>query len=250
MRSLAVCAAVLFTGSAAIPAIADTTPMRHLVYSFTYGSTQSVNSSDTSEYHTDPNGNIMPNAGSGISDYKGALGDKGTMVVDVMREQSDKGLIVVVSENAEVTRKAPPATCVVYANTNVICDPNKTVNPEEYTLLRFMAQNFVDPNVLDAKKHWGYDTVEGGESLKADYTIVHTNGQLMTIDEVRNIKRQDTQGQMTNIQSKIDYDFGRAVPMAIQEYVTQRSEQGVRGNATTIYQTDLKLITDSLAKSG
>lgn len=226
------------------------TPMRHLVYSFTYGSTQSVNASDSSTYHTDASGNIMPNAGSGISDYKGALGDKGTMVVDVMREQPDKGLIVVISENAETTRKAPPATCVVYASTEVVCDPNKTVNPEEYTLLRFMAQNFVDPNILDAKKHWGYDTTNGGERLKSDYTIVHSDGKLMTIDEVRNIKRQDTQGQITNIQSKIDYDFGRAVPLGIQEYVTQRSEQGVRGNATTIYQTDLKLISDSLAKSG
>lgn len=248
MRPFAVSAIVLFTCSTAVPALADAPPIRHLVYSFTYGSTQSVNSRDGSSYHTDPNGNIMPNAGSGISDYNGALGDKGTMVVDVMREQPDKGLIVVIAENGEATRKAPPATCVVYANTEVICDPNKTVNPEEYTLLRFMAQNFVDPNVLDANKHWGYDTVEGGEALKSDYTIVHTNGTLMTIDEVRSIKREGTQGQTTNVQSKIAYDFGHAVPETIDEYVTQRSEQGVRGNATTIYQTDLKLVSDSLAK--
>jgi len=223
--------------------------MRQLVYSFTYGSTQNVNARDSSNYNTDPNGNIMPVAGSGVSNYKGTLCDKGTMLVDVMREQPDKGLVVVVSENAEVTRKAPPATCVVYANTEVICDPNKTVNPEEYTLLRFMASNFVDPNVLDEKKHWGYDSVTGGTALKADYTIVHSDGTKMTIDEVRNIKRQDTQGQTTSIYSKIDYDFARLIPTAIDEYVTQRSDHG-GGNATTIYQTDFKLVTDSLAKSG
>ena len=250
MRTFALFSAFLFTSASAVPAVADTPPMRHLVYSFTYGSTQSVNASDASPYHTDASGNMMPNAGSGVSDYQGALKDRGTMVVDVAREQADKGLVVVVSENAENTRKAPPATCVVYANTEVICDPNKTVNPEEYTLLRFMAQNFVDPNILDAKKHWGYDSVTGGMELKSEYTIVHSDGPIMTIDEVRSIKRQGTQGQTTNVQSKIDYDFGHAVPTAIDEYVTQRSEQGVTGNATTIYQTDLKLVSDSLAKSG
>jgi hypothetical protein len=250
MRPLAVFAIFLFTSSAAIPAMADAPPMRHLVYSFTYGSTQSVRASDANAYSTDGNGNITPVAGSSISNYQGALKDKGTMTVDVMREQPDKGLVVVVSENAEQTRKAPPATCVVYANTEVICDPNKTVNPEEYTLLRFMAQNFVDPNILDAKKHWGYDSVTGGMALKSDYTIVHTDGSMMTISEVRSIKREGTQGQTTNIQSKIDYDFGHAVPTAIDEYVTQRSDRGVTGNATTIYQTDFKLLSDSLAKSG
>jgi hypothetical protein len=248
MRPLVIFAIVLFTCTSAIPALADAPPMRHLVYSFTYGSTQSVSASDQTPYHTDPNGNMMPNAGSGVSDYQGSLKDKGTMVVDVMREQPDKGLVVIVSENAEITRKASPATCVVYANTEVICDPNKTVNPEEYTLLRFMAQNFVDPNDLDAKKHWGFNTSNGGMALKSDYTIVHSNGTMMTIDEVRSIKREGTQGQTTNIQSTIDYDFGHAIPTAIVEYVTQRSDRGVGGNSTTIYQTGFRLVTDSLAK--
>lgn len=228
--------------------MADAPPIRHLVYSFTYGSKQSVGARDSNAYSTDGSGNITPTEGSHISQYEGALGDKGTMVVDVMREQPDKGLIVVVSENAELTRKAPPATCVVYANTEVICDPNKTVNPEEYSLLRFLAQNFVDPNLLDAKKHWGYDTTEGGMELKSDYTIVRSEGQMMTIDEVRSIKREGTQGLTTDVQSKIDYDFGHAVPTAVNEYVTQRASQGAGSTATTIYQTDLKLISDSLAK--
>lgn len=248
MRRLSLCATAALILSSAVPAMADTPPMRHLVYSFTYGSKQSVGARDSNAYSTDGSGNITPTVGSHISQYDGALGDKGTMVVDVIREQPDKGLVVVVSENAELTRKAPPATCVVYANTEVICDPNKTVNPEEYTLLRFMAQNFVDPNLLDAKKHWGFDTESGGMALKADYTIVSANGQMMIIDEVRNIKREGTQGLTTNVQSKIDYDFGHAVPTAIDEYVTQRASQGAGSTATTIYQTDLKLVSDSLAK--
>lgn len=240
-----VCAAGLFP----VVASADTPPVRHLVYTFTYGSQQTVQSRNDTVQGVTGDGNIAP-GGAGMSHYGGALGDKGTMTVDVVREQPDKGLVVVVAENAESTRKAPPATCVVYGNTEVICDPNKTVNPEEYTLLRFLASNFVDPNVLDANKHWGYDTSEGGNALKADYTIVHADGNLMDISEVRSIKNAGTGANTTNVQSKISYDFGRLVPTSISEYVTQRAQGGSSGTATTIYQTDLKLVTDSMAKGG
>ena len=71
-----------------------------------------------------------------------------------MRQQNDGGLIVRISEQGEAIRRAPPATCVVYGNTQVICDPDKTVYPEEYTLLRFLGPKFVDPTQLDANRHW------------------------------------------------------------------------------------------------
>lgn len=237
---------ILVAGMAPAAALADGTPMRHLVYSFTYGANQSVAVRDSSQ----PAETLGQGQGSGESHYGGTLGDKGTMVVDVLREQPDKGLVVVISENAESTRKAPPATCVVYGNTEVICDPNKTVNPEEYTLLRFLASNFLDPNILDANKHWGYDSVTGGLALKADYVIEHSDGTLMTIGETRSIKRPGTEGMTTTVQSKISYDFGRLLPTSIDEYATERAEQGVGGSATTIYQTDLKLVSDSMAKGG
>ena len=244
-------AVVAACSAACFPSLvrADTPPMRHLVYSFTYGVQQRVTSRDSSPQGTDPNGNLSGGS-SGMSHYGGNLTDKGSMVVDVLREQPDKGLVVVISEQAESTRKAPPATCVVYASTQVICDPNKTVNPEEYTLLRFLASNFVDPNILDANKHWGFDSSSGGNALKADYTIEHSEGTLMTIDEVRNVKQTGTGGMTTNVQSKIGYDYGRLVPTSIDEYVTQRAEGGNSGSGTTIYQTDLKLVSDSMAKGG
>jgi hypothetical protein len=249
MKTVFAALCMLTVTPAAALADQSATPMRHLVYSFTFGSQQAVTSRDAAVQGTDSGGNY--NGGSnGISHYGGTLGDKGNMVVDVLREQQDKGLVVVISEDAEHTRKAPAATCVVYGNTEVICDPNKTVNPEEYTLLRFLASNFVDPNILDANKHWGFDTSTGGLSLKADYTIEHSDGTVMTISEVRNIKQANTGGMTTNVQSKIVYDFGRLAPTSISEYVTQRQEGGVSGNSTSIFQTDLKLISDSMAKGG
>ena len=130
-----------------------------LVYNFTYSANQAIqarDSSDSAQGYGGPNANggndtLQTN---GISHYGGTLTDKGTMTVDIKGRQADGGLIVSISEQGENLRKAPPATCVVYGNTNVICDPNKTVYTEEYTLLRFLGANFIDPNQIDPNKHW------------------------------------------------------------------------------------------------
>ena len=97
------------------------------------------------------------------------MDDKGTMTVHVGKEQ-DGGLVVNISEAGQQTRRAPAATCVVYGNTRVICDPNKTVYTEEYTLLRFLGAKFVDPNQLDANKHWAVTGLSNPSlTVTADY---------------------------------------------------------------------------------
>jgi hypothetical protein len=73
--------------------------------------------------------------GSGTNHYYGSLTDKGTMTLQLLHQQPDGALVLTISEQSENIRRAPAAECVVNANTNVICDPNKTVYPEEYTLL-------------------------------------------------------------------------------------------------------------------
>jgi hypothetical protein len=227
-----------------------TTPVRHLVYSFAYGSQQNISSRDQ-EMGAAPQSAAGVNGGmtSGISHYQGSLGDKGTMTVDVIGEQPDKGLVVSISEQGENTRRAPPATCVVYGNTSVICDPNKTVNPEEYALLRFLASNFVDPNQLDAKQHWSVTQSSGELNVRADYTIDTNANGLMTISETRTIAQGSPRSTTTNVQTKIGYDFNRIVPTSVDEYVTQRTDAGARGTSTTIYQTTLRLVSDSTAKT-
>jgi hypothetical protein len=240
--------AALVTCTFIAPARADTAPIRHLVYSFTYGSQQSVNVRDQSVEGANAGG-LTGGMTSGISHYQGSLGDKGTMTVDVIGEQPDKGLVVSVSEQGENTRKAPPATCVVYGNTSVICDPNKTVNPEEYALLRFLASNFIDPNALDANQHWRVMQNGDGIDVRADYTIETNVNGIMTIDETRTIAQAAHKSLTTNVQAKIGYDFNRLLPTSVEEYVTQRADAGPAGTSTTIYQTTLKLVSDSMAKS-
>jgi hypothetical protein len=235
---------VLFCTSAI--ARSDTPPIRHLVYYFTWGSQQQVVARDSNTPAEDSNEHgLQTSNGSGMSHYGGNLNDKGTITVDVQREQPDKGLIVSISEQGEYTRKAPPATCVAYGNTTVICDPDKTVYPEEYTLLRFLASNFVDPTQLDANKHWSLGQSSPNLQVTANYTILDNNNGIMKINEIRSIKQTGSGVVTSDVQTKIGYDFGRLVPTSVDEYITQRQSGGVSGYSITIYQTTLQLQTDS-----
>jgi hypothetical protein len=227
------------------------TTQNELVYSFSYGSQQQITARDSSS-----SGEAVDAGGSysgttnGISHYQGSLSDKGTMTVQIVRKQSDGGLIVSISEAGENTRRAPAATCVVYGNTSVICDPNKTVYPEEYTLLRFLGPNFVDPSQLDAKRHWAISQPSGGgDSVTANYTINSNAGGAMEISETRTIVPAAKNQPETDITTKVGYDFNRAVPTSIDEYSTQRQENGVVGTTKTIYQTTLNLVSDTTAKT-
>jgi hypothetical protein len=163
-------------------------------------------------------------------------------------KQSDGGLIVSISEDGQQTRRAPPATCVVYGNTHVICDPNKTIYTEEYTLLRFLGQNFVDPANIDAKRHW--QVVQNSPTMKvtADYVIGPTTTSDVQISETRKIVTAGQSNVTTDVETKIGYDMSRVVPATVAEYVTQRQDQGVSGMATTIYQTTLQLVSDTMVK--
>jgi hypothetical protein len=234
---------------------ADATPVPTLVYNFTYSASQNINTKDSSNPAEDygapdkSGNNTYANTGSGTSHYQTGLNDKGTMTVGILGKQSDGGLIVSISEAGQQTRRAPPATCVVYGNTHVICDPNKTVYTEEYTLLRFLGQNFVDPANIDAKRHW--QLVQDSPSMKvtADYVIGPTTTSDVQISETRKIVTPGQSNVTTDVETKIGYDMSRIVPTTVAEYVTQRQDQGVSGMATTIYQTTLQLVSDTMAKT-
>jgi len=235
---------------APIGASADTT-MGTLVYHFTYSSNQNTSAKDSAnpaeDYANSETGGLS--GGHGTATYEGSLTDKGTMTVDVVRQQPDGALVVMISEQGENVRRAPPAECVVYGNTNVICDPNKTVYTEEYTLLRFLGGNFVDPASLDAKRHWQIVQDTPSLNVKADYTINSNDNGIMQIGETRSLRDPKGGSLTTDIQAKVGYDFKRAVPISVDDSLKQRHDNGVVGTSLTIYQTTLNLVSDSMAKT-
>jgi hypothetical protein len=219
------------------------TPLRHLVYTFTWGT-----ANDT-EVHTSGmgDGSLGSPTGeaSGMSSFNASVNDKGTITVDVLREQpNDHGLVVTVSEQAQDNRSAATATCVVFGNTDVICDPNAKINYEELTLLRFLGSNFIDPNQIDAKQHWKVGETNGSYSVSADYTIASNASGVMKIDEDRIVSPSKT--EISTINATIGYDFNRQVPTAITEYAIERHERGEQ-YTTVKTETVLSLQTDSLA---
>jgi len=220
----------------------------NLIYSFSYSSLQDVYARDSQN----PAEAIDPadRMGSGASHYHGSLNDRGTMTVQLLRLQSDGGLVLTISEQAENTRKAPPAECVVYGNTFVLCDPNKTVYQEEYTLLRFLGRDFVDPNRLDAGRHWAISRNGADQDIHADYVINSSDNGKMQITETRTIRPPGGGSLTTDIHTKIVYDVAESLPASIDEYVTQRQDNGVTGTTTTIYQTTLTLESTSIAHPG
>jgi hypothetical protein len=214
--------------------VADAAPLRHLVYSFTYESKQ--------------NGTVPNDPGStGKRTYSGKLGDRGTITVDVLREAPDRGLVVVVSEQGEDTRSGSSATCAVYGNTQVVCDPSKPTTSEELTLLRFLGANFIDPSAVDSNNHWSVSPVSPGLTTKADYTISSNDGGMMAIAETRHVENGSLGSDITDIQTKLSYNAAMLVPASVEEYATERRNSGIQGISTTVFQTTLSLVTDSMA---
>lgn len=215
-----------------------------LVYAFTYSSVQDVYARDSQN----PAEAIDPGDrnGSGTSHYHASLTDKGTMTVRIERQQSDGGLIVAISEQGQ-QRRTPPATCVVYGNTRAICDPNMTVYPEAYALLRFLGTNFVDPNQLDTNRHWVVPQPSRSLDITADYTINGISNGIMHITENRQLRPTGAGSQTTDVQTNIAYDYSRSVPTSVDEYVTQRLDNGVTGTTRTVYQTTLTLVDSTAA---
>jgi hypothetical protein len=229
-----------------------TTGQGQLVYHFSYSASQNITARDSADNAEtmDPLTASLTGTNNGISHYGGTLTDKGTITVDVVKKQPDGAMVVMISEQGENVRRAPPAECVVYGNTHVICDPNKTVYTEEYTLLRFLGQNFVQPSQLDASKHWTIVQNSGdGMDVNADYAINSNNNGMMQIGEKRTVKDVGVGHLTTNIETKIGYDYNRLVPTSVDEYAQQFTDAGIKGSQKSIYQTTLDLVSDTMTKS-
>jgi hypothetical protein len=245
--------AAALCGALPIFARADTpSSMGTLVYYFTYDSRQQIAARDSSTpvESVDTENAVLNGApkGSGATEYTGDLNDKGTMTVDVIGQESDAGLVVKISEQGENFHRTPPTTCVVYPNTNVLCDPGKTVYNEEYTLLRFLGRKFVDPSQIDANKQWTFSQNKAGETITAKYTLDSNANGDMQIGETRTIKESGAGHLETDVSTKISYDYNRTVPTSIDEYTQQYTDAGIKGEQRTIYQTTLKLQSDTMAQ--
>jgi hypothetical protein len=241
--SLLLAVALAPAAARAVVSAGPPSPPRHLVYSFTWGVTTDLQM-HTSGFADDARNAPTSGEPSGITETTGGTDDRGTITIDVQGEQPDQGLVVNVSEQAQGRRSAPGATCVVFGNTRVICDPSKKINAEEFTLLRFLGANFLDVTQLDSKQHWQVMGNDSDVSTTSDYTIAHNDNGMMSIDEVRSVKNFGARPLTTMINSTIGYDSTRKVPVTISETAIERRESGEQYQSVKS-ETMLRLQSDS-----
>lgn len=224
MQRLTTLLAVLSIAFSASPAPASAdqpAAQRHLVYAFDVGIQSDSHETDSAVKGLSGGGNAF---GTGDTHYGGTGSDKGQISVDVQGVETDGGLVVGVSEKANNYRTAAPVTCVVYANTNVVCGSG-IVNPEEISVLRTLSPHFFDPTALDAKKHWHEGNDAAGIGI--DYTVASmSDAGIITINAERTEKFQGAARGTTQSTAKYTYDMNKLMPTAITEYTTIREETG------------------------
>lgn len=218
-------------------------PVRHFTYRFQIGITTSIeehnsgfNGGDPAEY-----GRAAGVTGNGVSTYDGRVSDDGTIDIDVMREQPDHGLVLRISEHARGTRDTQPITCVVYGSGTTVCSTIGKVHVEEYALLRFLGENFVDPAQIDAQQHWHVSSVMAGAVAQSDYVIAKNDGGALTINENRQVEMNGTKGGNAVITATVGYDMNRAIPTTVNELTIQREDQG-QNYSTVRAQVELQLV--------
>jgi hypothetical protein len=202
-------------------------PERKLVYAFSVGVTN-----DTSD----------SSLGNGQNSYTGGSTDLGSIAVAVVGLEPDGGLVVKVSESGRNNRTIAPATCVVYPNTNVICDQSSVqVTPEEFVVLRPLNPKFLNLSALDAKSHW--QIAPPGSGVSIDYTLgkPDANGAV----PISGARDEKTPQSMTHTEITYDYNPTKVVATQIKEY--QRvHQQGGNATGTTTVDVTANLTSDSL----
>lgn len=166
--------------------------------------------------------------------FDGAAVRKGTIGVQILHADSNGGLVLSVSEPAATSMAlADTTTCVVFADTTVVCDPSRTVSPEALTLLRFLGPNFMDASRLDSNRHW-HAVSQGNYATTADYTIGRMDGTKFEINEAA-IHALPGRAEKTELAATIDYDAARSLPLAVDESTVEHDQRGVVAQTTTTH---------------
>jgi hypothetical protein len=243
MRRIVPIVAALGLAAAALPAVAQQTVQRHLVYNFSVGVQNDSHDTDTSVKQLNGGGNAY---GSGDTSYASLVSDNGTIDVDVFGVEPDGGLVVKVDEHAlRTNRTLNPVECVVYPTTNTVCGAGD-VNPEEMAVLKTLSPKFFDPGALDLKHHWHQGNDAAGISL--DFTAGTPSGNVVpiTLDDNEKIGGGSS-GSTLHGNDTYSYDMSKTVATQLKEYDTIRKQTGAGQYTNVVIDITATLSTDTVA---
>lgn len=222
----------------AVQSSASSAPLRHVVYNFTVSVRSNLTIHDSG---------IGSTNATGSDAFGGTVMDRGTIAIDVLQAARDGGLSVQIREDAQNTRTAKPATCAVYGDGRVICDPQASVNPEEQALLLAFGRGFVDPSKFDAKNHWRQSAAGSGYSTASDYTVASGDvGGVVTIVLQRTDKMGGPQGYDAVTDGTITYNVPLSVPVGLKEDTIMRQSHGIGQDNRVDTSVTLALASDSM----
>ncbi|HEX8805744.1 MAG TPA: hypothetical protein VF741_02300 [Candidatus Aquilonibacter sp.] len=234
----------------ALPAYAQESATRHLVYNFTLGvqgdshaitpvapQAPSIHMGGSSSPINDQ-GPPTPRAPTS-NESSGVSSDSGAINVDVFAPQADGGLHVRVSE-IHSSHDTAPTDCVVYPSTSVACAAR--ISSEAALVLSTLSPQFFQPAALDAKNHWHEDA--GTPGLSLDFTASAPKGSVVWITEERNQKVSSGTGATIRGTAVFTYDTIKRVATDVKDHETiQRGESGQTSNLTV--DTTATLTSDS-----
>lgn len=161
----------------------------------------------------------------------------GTIAVTIERRQDDGALVVSVGQSPSPDGKAAPFQCAVFADTSLICDPQRTLAPESEALLRLLSPGFAAP--ARDEHQWNVTRADGSGSLQ--FTAKRGRGNL-TIGESGVLS--GPKAWQTNVAATIDYDPARALPTTVRQSTVAQRHRGVV-DETVSTDTTITLIESS-----
>lgn len=244
----AVIAASIFAFSISAAGAQTAKPLRHLEYHFNVGVRGETTVRDSgigSGDHSAP-GSTSNAPASGVGTVRTGIADTGTITADFMGMSGDGGAIYMIAEKGRDSRVAEPAQCLVYPNTNLICDQSKTVYDEEIALLRTLGKDFTRAVPLDARNHWQYRETTPNTLETTDYTIKGDANGVVTIAVDDLMKASGMNSYDATTSGTIKYSRAASVPTAISmQTISHMGRDSSRGEANV----ELTLQSDSLAAS-
>lgn len=243
-------AALALAMNAQAMAIETTTkaPIRHVVYTFTVG-IQSSKTVRDSGIGTSPQPHISSVGGSssGVAEVKGSVSDEGTIVVDIVAESADGGLVVKVSEQARNGRTAEPALCAIYSwNLSAICNSEAKIYDEEGAIVRLVGRNFIASGMDAVSSHWLVPgTMTNGSESNA-FTVMSNHDGVLNITEDRITKVGGPDSYDATTSGTIRYNNVLTLPVGLHELAIRRNGSDGSGQTTIHTYIDLTLASDSM----
>lgn len=164
----------------------------------------------------------------------------GTIAVTIVRRQADGALVVRVVQKPSPDGRAAPFDCVVFADTSLICDPQRTLAPESEALLRLLSPGFAAP-AQSGTNGWKVARSDGSGSLQFTAKSAARGG--MVIGETGILT--GAQAWTTDVAATIDYDTARELPTAVRQSTVARRHRGAVDEAVST-DTTISLIEDAI----